>query len=81
MPLDEGAGEIRLLYLLPGHLPLPLRVILELTPFSPNNPSIRSIIVHIGLSRKPHRHICRIFRLLYFGSDTEPRRRLASSSS
>jgi len=38
LPLDEGAGEIRLLYLLPGLFSSPIRVILESTPFSPDAP-------------------------------------------
>lgn len=36
--LDEEAGEIRLLSLLPGPFSSPIRVILESTPFSPDAP-------------------------------------------
>lgn len=38
LPLDEEAGEIRLLYLLPGPFSSPIRVILESTPFPPDAP-------------------------------------------
>jgi len=37
-PLNESAGEIRLLHLLPGPISSPIRVILESTPFSPDAP-------------------------------------------
>jgi hypothetical protein len=38
LPLDKGAGEIRLLYLLPGPFSSLIRVVLESTPFSPDTP-------------------------------------------
>jgi hypothetical protein len=38
LPLNESAGEIRLLHLLPGHFTSPIRVVLESTPFSPDAP-------------------------------------------
>ncbi|PVH79302.1 HET-domain-containing protein [Cadophora sp. DSE1049] len=38
LPLNEGVGEIRLLYLLPGPFSSPIRVVLESTPFSPDTP-------------------------------------------
>jgi hypothetical protein len=38
LPLDERAGEIRLLYLLPGPFSSPIRVALKSTPFSPEAP-------------------------------------------
>jgi hypothetical protein len=38
LPLEEGAGEIRLLYLLPGPFSSPVRVVLVSNPFSPDAP-------------------------------------------
>jgi hypothetical protein len=38
LPLNEGAGEIRLISLLPGPFSSPIRVMLESTPFSPETP-------------------------------------------
>jgi hypothetical protein len=38
LPLNEEAGEIRLLYLLPSPFSSPIQVVLESTPFSPEAP-------------------------------------------
>jgi hypothetical protein len=54
LPLNEEAGEIRLLYLLPGPFSSPIRVILESTPFSPEaSPQFETLSYTWGSAENP----------------------------